>query len=255
MEIISGEQIQCSCDLFIGTADDFNYNPVIKRLKNKHLSLTSSTVPLIDKNVLRIFIYTHLLNDVVAKAHIKRLLQLFTDKELHLFMHNSDGVFTQDDYDLFDIKGVCCIYSQNIVCPLDRPTLYPLPIGQANSQWAHGNRAILLKHINSLPLEKTNHIYFNFNVRTNKQKRSVCYEAMIKQGIPNVPNLPYNEYLQLLKTYKFAICPEGNGPDTHRFWECIYLQVVPICIENTITKYFSKWYPIILVQSWDKKLI
>ena len=42
-----------------------------------------------------------------------------------------------------------------------------------------------------------------------------------------------------LSYYKFAICPEGNGVDCHRIWECIYLGVVPIIIDSIQMSFFK----------------
>ena len=66
-----------------------------------------------------------------------------------------------------------------------------------------------------------------------------------------MPNRDYQSYLYLLSSYKFAICPEGNGLDTHRFWECLYLKTIPICLKNPITKYYSKLFPIYLLDDWN----
>ena len=34
----------------------------------------------------------------------------------------------------------------------------------------------------------------------------------------------------------FAICPEGNGVDTHRIWESLILKVMPVVVLNSFTK-------------------
>ena len=35
-------------------------------------------------------------------------------------------------------------------------------------------------------------------------------------------------YRRILLNYMFVICPEGNGIDTHRMWEALYLRTIPI---------------------------
>ena len=55
----------------------------------------------------------------------------------------------------------------------------------------------------------------------------------------------------LLSSYKFAICPEGNGLDTHRFWECLYVKTMPICLKNPITVYYKQFFPIYLLDDWN----
>jgi hypothetical protein len=132
--------------------------------------------------------------------------------------------------------------------------LVPIPIGIANSMWGHGNLSIWKLILNKTNLSintKPNNIYMNFTVNTNFIKRQLCLNIMLTYNIPNVPNTNYYNYLNLLSTYKFAICPEGNGIDTHRFWECLYLKTIPICLKNTVTLYYSKLFPIILLDKWD----
>jgi hypothetical protein len=46
----------------------------------------------------------------------------------------------------------------------------------------------------------------------------------------------YENYIDNIYNHKFVICPEGNGIDTHRFWESLYLGVIPVIINNKTTK-------------------
>ena len=47
------------------------------------------------------------------------------------------------------------------------------------------------------------------------------------------------------------ICPEGHGIDTHRTWETLYLNSIPIEIRN-INNSFYEDLPICLVDSWEE---
>ena len=78
-----------------------------------------------------------------------------------------------------------------------------------------------------------------------------CYDIIISKNIENIENKDYYNYLKCLSSYKFAICPEGNGIDTHRFHECLYLKTIPICLHNHVTYYYSKIYPVVLLDKWD----
>jgi len=57
-----------------------------------------------------------------------------------------------------------------------------------------------------------------------------------------------------LSLYEYCICPEGNGLDTHRLWECYYLKVVPILLRNTYSEIIQKetGLPMILLNSWSE---
>ena len=48
-------------------------------------------------------------------------------------------------------------------------------------------------------------------------------------------NKVYKDYLLELSSYYFCLCPRGNAFDTHRFWESLYLGVIPVIINDKNT--------------------
>jgi hypothetical protein len=101
---------------------------------------------------------------------------------------------------------------------------------------------------------KTNDILFSFNVYTNYLKRQSAFEAL-------GDNLNFEifsnteEYFENLKKSKFVISPEGNGLDTHRIWEALILNAIPIMITTSFTKNLKKLgVPGIYLKSWDELL-
>ncbi len=243
LDIVTGEKIQMLCDHFLGTQKDFNYNPKIKPQVNKQIDINKFNYQFDNKE--NIFCYTHLINRC---KNIKDKLLLFKNP-FNLILHNSDGNFEEKDLHLLEIPNIKKIYTQNMNVNHER--IIPLPIGIANSMWKHGNLDTFIK-IQNEKNEKVNNIYFNFNINTNVKKRKECFQIISKKNIPNVENSDYETYLRKLSTYKYAICPEGNGIDTHRFWECIYLGVVPIVVRNKLVEYFSKKHDILILDSWDE---
>ena len=243
MKFITGEKIQFSCDHFIGTDKDFRFNPNVAQYKNRFIHIgNTSTI----NNDPLVFCYTHLLDNIdeLIKT-LKYLVNTFK-----LVFHNSDGNFNKKHLILFEkLPLLQCIYTQNI--NVEHEKVFPLPIGLANSQWRHGNSK-LHQEIYDMPIEKTKEIYFNFSKGTNPQKRNRCYNDIIKKGVQWNANLPYRDYLIELKQHKYAICPEGNGIDTHRFWECFYMNTIPICLKNKTTTYYKQYFPIILLNDWQE---
>jgi hypothetical protein len=73
----------------------------------------------------------------------------------------------------------------------------------------------------------------------------------LKNKLDWLPLVSPNENLLRLAEYEFCICPEGNGVDTHRLWECLYLEVVPIVIESDFTTILKSLnIPIFVLNSW-----
>ena len=243
MNFITGEKLQFLCHHFIGTITDFGYN--LNTMKYKDRFIFIGTNVSIDNKKL-VFCYTHLLDNIDDLIQtLKCLVNPFK-----LVFHNSDKSFNNEHLVLFEkLPLLQYIYTQNM--NIVHKKVLPLPIGLANSMWAHGNNEIH-QEVYNMPIKKTKEIYFNFKINTNTEKRSKCYNDIIKRGIKWNENLPYKEYLIELKIHKYAICPEGNGIDTHRFWECLYMNTIPICLKNILTEYYKQYFPIIILNNWQE---
>jgi len=244
MNFITGEKIQFLCDHFIGDEKNFKFNPNIYKLKNKLIDIHK-----LDKfidNKKNVFCYNTTFYNV--DLIVKKLK--YMKNPFNLIFHNSDLVFNQKHLILFEkIPLLLCIFTQNM--NVNHEKVFPLPIGLGNSQWTHGNSKIH-QQVYEMRVEKTKEIYFNFSKVTNPQKRNKCYDDIIKKGIKWNNNKPYKEYLIELKRHKYAICPEGNGIDTHRFWECLYMNTIPICLKNNITQYYKNLFPMVLLDKWSE---
>jgi hypothetical protein len=202
-------------------------------------------------NINNIFCYTHLINS--DNANFKNLFLILSNitTSYNIIFHNSDGCFKNEHKKLLELSNIKKIYSQNITIEAEE-RIIPIPIGIANTMWPHGNLNIWKQILeNNSLINKHNFIYFNFNINTNTVKRRKCYDIIKSKNIPNLANTDYMNYLKILLSYKFAICPEGNGVDTHRFWECLYLKVIPICLKNHVTEFYSKIFPIVLLDDWN----
>jgi len=243
MNIVTGEKIQQLCNIYIGFENDFLFNPKIKIEKEKHIYLN-----LINKNFNNptfIFCYTHNIN------YLSKIINFF-ENDFILVTHNSDGEINQTSeiLDLLNSNKLIKWFSQNLL--FNHPKFHFLPIGIANSMWNHSNLEYIyelscLKNLH----EKSKKIYFNFSIQTNFNKRNLCYEKLINK-IEWLPCIDSNENLNRLSKYQFCICPEGNGVDTHRLWECLYLKVVPIVIKTNFSNILLKYsIPIVVLDNWD----
>jgi hypothetical protein len=50
-------------------------------------------------------------------------------------------------------------------------------------------------------------------------------------------------------SHKFVVAPRGNGWDTHRLWEALYLGCVPI-VESSVLDPLYKQLPVLIVNTW-----
>jgi len=90
--------------------------------------------------------------------------------------------------------------------------------------------------------EKNNNIYSNFNINTRPFHRLNAYNFSIKNAITfsSFTKLNKSDFLSELNNYKFVIAPFGNGLDTHRVWEAIYSNSIPIVKEHTAYNSFKE---------------
>jgi hypothetical protein len=228
----------------LGHKDDFNYNPTISKDKSKHILFDELNESM--NNPYRIFCYSHNINLLSQK------IDLFQN-DFILVTHNSDDGIneTSDVLKILNCSKLLKWFGQNICFQHEK--LYFLPIGIANSQWPHGNISIFYNNtfISSLSV-KTNNVFFNFSVNTNKEKRQICYDNLINK-VEWLTTISPVENLIRLSTYKFCICPEGNGVDTHRLWECLNLKVVPIVIKSDFTETLLRQnIPLVVLSDWSQ---
>lgn len=244
MEIISGEKLQQLADIAIVTNSNPNYKIYSRQYFNiKTDNINNKSHLFSDANIF--YVKTDYLWYFVS-----HILPRITKKFI-LITHNSDYTIGSGHMELLNDTKLIKWYGQNI--NISHPKLHALPIGIANSQWAHGKTEILERvMIETKPNPKTKLLYVNFSVDTNPDIREPLRNLLTSKGYEfTFPNLQWQDYLYELSKYKYAICPEGNGPDCHRIWECLYLGVIPIVKKSVAFVQFDD-LPILFVGNWNQ---
>jgi len=95
-------------------------------------------------------------------------------------------------------------------------------------------------------------VYLRLASSTAPYGRGYCMLAL--QDKPFVTHdaerLEPGDFLDQLLCHEFVACPEGNGIDTHRMWEALYLGCWPIVKRSRAMLEFAG-LPIMFVDSWD----
>lgn len=138
----------------------------------------------------------------------------------------------------------------------NNPDLISVPIGLENhigsSKGKFTNHKWLEENLNELQKsEKKLTLYCNWNSSTNPS-RGIISSILKKNNLPIIEEsgLSFETYCINMSKNKFVICPPGNGIDTHRLWESLYLGCIPITLRHQIYKNYN--LPIIQVNSWDE---
>jgi hypothetical protein len=166
-----------------------------------------------------------------------------------LLTHNSDYSINFSHEKYLEYPFLEKWYAQNV--NFAHPKLIPIPIGIANSEWPHGDVSTL-KSVMQSDFEKNRLMYANFNVNTNYKQRSYCLKFVPNQFVEN--NVPFQTYLTHTAQSYFSICPLGNGIDSHRIWESLYLKTIPVTERTYNIEYLKSKLnlPIILVDDWSE---
>jgi hypothetical protein len=238
--IICGDNFLRICDVLIGSINSINANPNNTKIQKNIVDIESIESDIhnnINKNNV-IFVKTDDLSNFYNK--ILNLRINITNKII--ITHNSDCEIDSKYINVLNI--VKNQYSQN--CLISHKNLTPIPIGIENNMWF--DHEILHKIRMRTDIKKEKEFYFYFDMSTHFS-RNECYEKLKNKLIWN-NKLSKEEYFIELKKHKYAICPRGNGVDTHRIWECLYLDVMPIMLKQDYLGIDN--LPIIYLNSWDE---
>ena len=142
----------------------------------------------------------------------------------------------------------------------EHPDLISIPIGLENhygsSKGNFTNHDWLINNINSLQKNpKDTSLYCNWssvNPNTKQEFRKNIIETLEKSGFDLTieSGLTYENYCTSMASHQFVICPPGNGVDTHRLWEALYLGCIPITLKHRIYRDYN--LPIIQVNNWNE---
>ena len=131
----------------------------------------------------------------------------------------------------------CCTNVSN----LHNSKIYPVPLGFQEKDRGGGDQTLIKNLISSrTPFSrKKSKILLPPHMETDS--RTPWLERL--QALPYVhwvgDRVSWKEYMKLLDQYKFVVCLEGNGVDTHRNWEVLAMQSVPISPSPTMAFLFN----------------
>lgn len=93
--------------------------------------------------------------------------------------------------------------------------------------------------------------YLNINADTYPEERSKIVELYHDKCWVTYENkVSFETYLSSMYGHKFVFAPRGNGLDTFRLWEALYLGCIPI-VKHHIGYDDFKDLPILFVESWE----
>jgi hypothetical protein len=132
------------------------------------------------------------------------------------------------------------------------------PIG-LESKMVINKKYILEKKYENEP-HYENKILCNAHLATYSKPRS----GLLDDRKDMIDNVKYNERIDFwtekkeqditfeeTSKYKYNLCPEGNGIDTHRFYESYFLNVKPIVKKGFLTPLHSQFRGTVVLDKWE----
>lgn len=196
-------------------------------------------------------------NDIIfcRTEDVKILFTLIAScklKNIKLITHQSDLEINKK---LYLIKPDCISEWYGININHCAENLVSIPIGLANE---HPKNLSKIDFNSKKPDQffykkafKKYLLFINFQESTNYKARSGLYKLFKKFNWAYVENpiLKKSEYLNILRNSNFTLAPFGNGYDTHRIWEALYSNSVPI-VQKHISYSYLEDLPVLQIQDF-----
>ena len=170
-------------------------------------------------------------------------------------------VIGHSDYPVTDaitrnFKKSFCINKQGT-----NPNSFGIPLGITNDcddspiHRIYGNKEIMVE-VMEMQIFKENLAYMNFNISNYPIERQLVHdlfsnEKWTKNGIIDNTIEGRKRFLMDIKSSKFVFCPRGNGVETTRMWEALYMGSIPIVKIDRAHELFTD-LPILFIDDWRK---
>lgn len=130
-----------------------------------------------------------------------------------------------------------------------------LPIGFEEKERAGGDQEILesFSQYKTPFTDKIDGVFLSYHTLSTNRERQNHHEYLSTQGYVSTQpcRLPFFECLTMMDRYRFNICFEGYGFDTHRYYESLLINSVPIMKRTVVAKMFERHnLPAVFVDDW-----
>ncbi|MFH1146359.1 MAG: hypothetical protein V1736_01475 [Pseudomonadota bacterium] len=203
------------------------------------------------------FVKTDFLNYFAGylRPHLRQTFRIITGHSDYTIPYGGAGDFSS----LLEDDLLAGWYGYNIVA--DHPKLKPVPLGIPSKIWLElGNQAgghtLFAEKLNVFlrnpAFHKSKLVYWGCPGATTESRAS-AYDAVKDIDYVSITERKsYCDYLDDLSRHKFVCCPDGNGIDTHRLWESLYFQAIPVVKRNHYLNLYAARFPVLYINDWSE---
>jgi len=184
---------------------------------------------------------------------------VFLENNPVLVTGHSDYDISERELDIIRLPNIRAWFCQNRNIQHPKVISFPLGITNKDEPCSEIHRIIgntdRILEVSKTPKVIKNLVYMNVSVKTFPEERqkivdlytnkpwvSVCKGEVSDEG--------HRKFLEDMYSHKFCFAPRGNGVDTHRLWESLYLRTIPIVKKHIAMEQFYD-LPILFVNDWD----
>lgn len=181
--------------------------------------------------------------------YIYQLFSLLKDLKITIKIITSESDY-EINKEIFQKKLDCIEKWFAINVNYEHEDLIPIPLGIAND---YSHTSLKFEKIEQTSSDNKKMLYINHNNWTNTRVRKPIYDMFKTNEWCTVenPGLSLSDFKNRIDSHHYMICPQGNGLDTHRMWECLYNGTFPI-VKNHITHKNLEDLPILFVDDFSK---
>jgi len=217
----------------------------LRRFSDHVYDETSKYSKLKIKNNDIVFVKIEFLREFLLTVNKK-----FSNTNYSVISHNHDTEVNSDLIGDINYSNIN-LWTQNLNI-LENKNTFIMPIGIENRRFLKNGRIHNFNQATKSNLGKKYLVTSNFNSNTNIKYRYPIEKFFNTISYVDTSKFTSEEYLQKLSNYKFAICPAGNGLDTHRIWESIFVDTIPVTIKNNFSQNLvNNNIPCLILKTWE----
>lgn len=193
-------------------------------------------------------------NSIFCPSHfLEDFLEIYGNRILGntLILGNSDRNFYEFEFNL--PPSLKSIYIQNLAFSSNRYQI--LPIGIENRRLDFNGREENFRS-QFIFQSKIDKVLIGPFAQTNPERSFVneIHSWDLSKIQVNMDRLSPYQYAEMASHYRYVACPQGNGIDTHRFWETLYRGSIPIVKKSLWSDNLIQFsIPFLTVASWSSK--
>jgi hypothetical protein len=147
------------------------------------------------------------------------------------------------------VELYCVNYCEETIGPIKN-----LPLGLESQRYRSAGQIRDFKKLPSYESLKRPHgILVAWNDDTYINERKMARELLrVSPFVYEFSNrVPARLIHKMMRSSKLVACPRGNGIDTHRFWESLYLGALPVILKGNRLSSQTDW-PCLEIDSWQE---